>query len=384
MQPDNAPRRQPDESALLAAWRRLAAPLGPSLGAAGRRKRLLAWLLISLLLLSLALVVVVLLPSSAANPNHGEYLALILGLDAFLLIAYGLNMTGRYSAAAALTVGCAGVGPWGALWISPRVPEADLVALAYGTLSIVLCSILLPPVVTALLAAVQLIGFALVAWFHPTTSSLSWPSLLALLMFGSVLSILLSVINQSNMQELERQTRALEEREAALRELSVRDHLTELFNRRYLEESLEREIRRSERGQRSIGIILFDIDDFKRINDSQGHAAGDEVLRSIGKLAREVIRGGDIACRQGGDEFVLVLPETSHQTARQRAEGLLASIRNLNMEYHGHALGPVTISAGIAVYPQHGDTGEELLHAADQALYRAKQDGKDRISLAEL
>ncbi len=367
----------------MAAWRRLAAPLGPALGAAGRRKRLLAWLLIALLLLSLILVVLVLQPVYTANPRRGEYVPLILGLDAFLLIAYGLNMAGRYAAAAVITVGCAALGPWGSLWIAPRFPMGDLVVLAYGTFSIVLCSILLPPAVTALLAAAQMTSFALVGRLNPGTSSLMWPSLLALLLFGSVMSILLSIINQSNMDEIERQTRALEEREAALRELSVRDHLTELFNRRYLEESLEREILRSARAQRPIGIILFDIDDFKQINDSQGHAAGDEVLRSVGKLAREVIRGGDIACRQGGDEFVLVLPETSQQTARLRAQGLLDRIRNLKMEYRGHPLGLVTISAGIAMYPLHGDTGEALLRAADQALYRAKHDGKDCIYLAE-
>ena len=344
---------------------------------------MLAWLLISLLLLTLILVVMVLQPVYTASPRRGEFVPLILGVDAFLLIAYGLNMAGRYTAAAAITVGCAALGPWGSLWIAPRFPMGDLVVLAYGTFSIVLCSILLPPTVTAFLALAQMTGFALVGWLNPGTSSLMWPSLLALLLFGSVMSILLSTINQSNMQEIERQTHELEEREAALRELSVRDHLTELFNRRYLEESLEREILRSVRARWTIGIILFDIDGFKQINDSQGHAAGDEVLRSVGKLAREVIRGGDIACRQGGDEFVLVLPETPYQIARLRAEGLLDSIRNLKVEYRGHALGQVTISAGIAMYPQHGDTGEALLHAADQALYRAKHDGKDGIAVAE-
>jgi diguanylate cyclase (GGDEF)-like protein len=199
----------------------------------------------------------------------------------------------------------------------------------------------------------------------------------------SVLCILSAAISEQDLEELDRQTRQLEQSEAEQRELSVRDHLTRLFNRRYLEESLAREIRRSSRAHRTIGIILFDVDQFKQVNDKWGHAAGDALLVKIGELASSHIRGGDIACRYGGDEFVLVLPEASRQTTRQRAIRFGKLVRSLQMQHSGSEFGTLTISAGVAIYPDHGSSGDTLLRAADKALYRAKERGRDRVALAD-
>ena len=113
---------------------------------------------------------------------------------------------------------------------------------------------------------------------------------------------------------------ALLKSEALLREQSVRDHLTGLFNRRYMEETLERELLRASRKQLSLGIIMLDVDDFKRFNDTYGHAAGDAILRELGSLLLEHVRGEDIACRYGGDEFIIVLPDASREVTRKRAE----------------------------------------------------------------
>lgn len=164
----------------------------------------------------------------------------------------------------------------------------------------------------------------------------------------------------------------------------MRDHLTGLFNRRYLEETLEREIKRSLRSRYSIGVLLLDIDQFKEINDTWGHAAGDVLLKALGEVLAAHIRGGDIACRWGGDEFVLVLPDASRQTTRQRAERLREAVRELEIPYHGLSLGALTISVGLAMYPQHGANGDALLKSADDALYRAKSLGKNRVAVAEL
>lgn len=168
-----------------------------------------------------------------------------------------------------------------------------------------------------------------------------------------------------------------------LRNQAIRDPLTGLFNRRFMEETLTREIRRSERNQRELNILMFDLDHFKQFNDTFGHEAGDALLRELGQLLIAGIRGGDVACRFGGEEFVLIMPETTLENAKQRADELCEKTRQLIVTYRGQALGIVTVSIGVAAYPKHGMTGEALLRAADKALYQAKAEGRDRVVVAE-
>ena len=175
---------------------------------------------------------------------------------------------------------------------------------------------------------------------------------------------------------------ALLKSEALLREQSMRDHLTGLFNRRYMEETLERELLRASRKQLSLGIIMLDVDDFKRFNDTYGHAAGDAVLRELGNLLLGHIRGEDIACRFGGDEFIIVLPDASRAVARERAERLCEHARHFNIQFEGQTLEAVTISLGVAVFPEDGSHSAGILRAADDALYRAKREGRSRVVAA--
>jgi len=163
---------------------------------------------------------------------------------------------------------------------------------------------------------------------------------------------------------------------------SVRDLLTGLFNRRYLEESLQREVSRAKRSKRPLGIVMLDLDNFKPFNDTLGHEAGDNVLREVGHFLQRHVRGDDIACRYGGEEFTLILPETSLEVIRARAEQLRERIKQLQVGYHGQLLGPLTVSLGVAILPDHGTSGEAVLHAADAALYRAKAEGRDRVVVA--
>jgi diguanylate cyclase (GGDEF)-like protein len=169
----------------------------------------------------------------------------------------------------------------------------------------------------------------------------------------------------------------------SLRQQSIRDPLTGLFNRRYLEESLERELRRASRYQSPVGVIMIDIDHFKRFNDSFGHSTGDLLLRELGAFLKRSIRGGDIACRYGGEEFVLLLLDASLETSQQRAEEVRAAVKQLQVPYEGRVLRSVTFSLGVASFPQHGSTGEALLQVADHALYRAKHAGRDQVVIAE-
>ncbi|GAC1615782.1 MAG: hypothetical protein NVS9B1_25530 [Candidatus Dormibacteraceae bacterium] len=168
-----------------------------------------------------------------------------------------------------------------------------------------------------------------------------------------------------------------------LRIQSIRDTVTGLFNRRYMEETINREIPRAIRYQRPLGIILFDIDHFKTFNDSFGHAAGDTVLATLGEFVKAHVRSEDIACRYGGEEIVLILPDAPLEVTKARAETLRSGIEALTIEHHGRPLGPLTVSLGVADFPRHGATGEAVLRAADEALYRAKEGGRNRVVVAE-
>lgn len=164
-----------------------------------------------------------------------------------------------------------------------------------------------------------------------------------------------------------------------LQNQSIRDSLTGLFNRRYLEESLEREVLRASRNQQSLGVIMIDVDHFKQFNDTYGHDAGDLVLRKLGLFLRRHIRESDIACRYGGEELILILPEAPLYVTCQRAEQIRSGIKHLNLQHRRQPLGPVTLSLGVACFPEHGSTTEALIQAADLALYRAKEEGRDRV-----
>ena len=167
-----------------------------------------------------------------------------------------------------------------------------------------------------------------------------------------------------------------------LRQLSIRDPLTGLFNRRYMEETLDLEISRAGRKEHAIGVVMLDIDHFKTFNDRFGHAAGDELLQSLGQLLRSNLRAGDVACRYGGEEFVLILPEASEEAASRRAEELRARVHEMEVRHLDTVLGPVSLSLGVGLYPDHGTTRDALLAAADGALYKAKAGGRDRVVIA--
>jgi diguanylate cyclase (GGDEF)-like protein/PAS domain S-box-containing protein len=167
-----------------------------------------------------------------------------------------------------------------------------------------------------------------------------------------------------------------------LRSQSIRDPLTGLFNRRYMEESLERELRRAERSGQTVGFIMLDIDHFKHFNDTFGHQAGDALLRALGDLMGERTRGQDVACRYGGEEFSLILSGASKEASRKRAELLREEVKRLSATHAGQLLGKISVSFGVAAYPEDGRTADVLVRAADQALYSAKAAGRDRIALA--
>jgi diguanylate cyclase (GGDEF)-like protein/PAS domain S-box-containing protein len=166
-----------------------------------------------------------------------------------------------------------------------------------------------------------------------------------------------------------------------LREQSIRDPLTRLFNRRFLEESFERELQLAGRKKQSIAVLFLDLDHFKRFNDTFGHDAGDLVLQSLADLFRNFFRATDICCRYGGEEFAIILPESTSQDAAFRADALRSEVKSLRLQYKKQSLGHLTLSVGVAAFPEHGSTAKELLRIADQCLYESKTRGRDVVTL---
>lgn len=167
-----------------------------------------------------------------------------------------------------------------------------------------------------------------------------------------------------------------------LRNLSVRDPLTDLFNRRYMEESLQREIADALRKNRPLGLVILDLDHFKKFNDTFGHDAGDLLLSEVSALLAKTSRVGDIVCRFGGEEFVIIYPEAVSETVVRLANQLREAIYALQLQHFGQSLGQISASFGIAMFREHGDTGEALLRAADKALYQAKAAGRNCLRIA--
>ncbi len=166
---------------------------------------------------------------------------------------------------------------------------------------------------------------------------------------------------------------------STLRQQSIRDPLTGMYNRRYMEETLEREVLRAARNNETVGVIMLDIDHFKEFNDTFGHQAGDILLQSLGHFFLSHVRGEDVACRYGGEEFILLLPGSDLEETCQRAEEMRKEVHHMSVDFKGQALGKITLSFGISAYPKHGATPYILIQTADQALYRAKSEGRDRV-----
>ena len=359
-----------------------AAARSPASGPRQRRVRLLTAMLVSLLVLTSAALIVVVIVDPAGSPRRGEYALLIAAVLLLLGGALALNRTGRYRPAATLTVLCAVLAPWASALLDPRVLRGDFVPLTYVIIPVLLSGILLSALVTVVVAALQFTALLLCPFYVSTTATINWPSLCTMVLFVSALSVIANLMNKRDLDQIMRQNRRLAEDEALLREQSVRDHVSGLFNRRYLEETLERELRRAERDEATVGVIMLDLDRFKELNDGFGHAAGDEVLRRVGETLRERLRYADIACRYGGDEFTLILPKASYEVVLRRAEDLRREIAALRVVFVGRPLPALTASVGVAAFPVDGASAVALLAASDAALYQAKHEGKDRVGVA--
>jgi diguanylate cyclase (GGDEF)-like protein len=296
---------------------------------------------------------------------------IVLAMNLLIVVAYGLSRTRYFLWAELLTAGTMLGGGFAIIFLDPQ----NIQFLYYLILGGLIGSLFLSARATAAIFFGTMVGVLMLPLFVDSIFTLN--SIFALVFISTVggLVVLATALRQRYLEQLG-------ESEGLLRELSVRDPLTGLYNRRYMEEILALEIIRAARKEYPIGIIMVDIDHFKRFNDIHGHAAGDAVLSQVGSFLRKYLRASDAACRYGGEEFLFVLPEASLKITQIRAEQMREEIKNMQISFHDQILEAVTLSIGVAVFPLNGSTGEVILKAADVALYQAKEAGRDCVIVA--
>ena len=307
------------------------------------------------------------------------YVLLLAGLFIVITLALAFNLSGRFHVSTWFTATCMVFGPWLSILLDPCVAAGDYMPLIYVGMSIQLCSILLRERLTIILSAIQLTAVIAMIFISPALRQINWPSLVAFIVFTSVIGVLYGFSNKRQLDEIEKQRNQLVLDEAKLRALSVRDPLTGLYNRRYMEETFDREVQRATRKQQQLCVIMADIDGFKEINDTVGHVLGDKVLIKVSALLMKNIRTSDVACRYGGDEFCLILPDCTFEEGIRRAEALRHVIERLGEGMEAR-IDHVTLSLGVAAMPESGTTREALLAAADSALYSSKRAGRNRVN----
>lgn len=310
-------------------------------------------------------------------PIRAIYTELIVGLVVAMALALRLNVTGHHVASARLTILFLTVPPWYSLALDPNVFAGDFVPMTYVLCPVVLAAMFLRLTAVVVLAATQWLGLAAVALFGPDTG-FNWASLLSLVLTINLLSTLYSVIMRDHMQSISDTVEQLHVTQAELRHESWHDALTGLYNRSYLDQALSREIARAERHGGCLGVVMLDVDHFKTVNDTWGHEAGDQALRRVAALISESSRAGDYVSRYGGDEFIVLLPDATQSATLAFAELVRARGRDA-LSKVDESTPALTLSAGVAVYPDHGTTPDAVLRASDHALYAAKRGGRDRV-----
>lgn len=330
------------------------------------RSHLLRYLHAFILALLASSLVIVLIAGPADTQQKRIYVLLIL----FLFVINGISMffraRGHYYLAAAGVILMALFGPWGSYLLDPAVGNTDLFPLMYVTVPIMLSSLLLPLWITLVLSVSQLSALSMIIFSSEVYEKINWASCLTLVIIISVISIAVSYIITEQVRQLKAST--------------IHDHLSGLFNRWYLDTTLEAKIHRSVHHGSSIGLIMIDIDDFKNLNDSYGHLAGDYVIRKVGSLLSDEVSLADTVCRYGGDEFAIIVPDTDEQKLGSQTLSVIELIRSTRFEYDKGPLPEIHVSAGYALYPLQAANRSDLISKADSALLEAKRMGKDQAA----
>lgn len=298
--------------------------------------------------------------------RHQFYLP-VVAVDFFLLaFAMVLNTHGKYEISVYITVASVMISPWISILFDPAVRQGDLIPILYVGLSVQGCAVLLKEKWVIWIAIAEMLGVLTILPSMASSANVNWLSLFAFILCTSAIAVSYGYTSRKQLEQIHN--------------LSVRDSLTGLFNRRYMEETFDREIERIKRNGQTLCVIMTDVDRFKMINDQYGHVIGDQVLIHVAQIITSKTRDSDIVCRYGGDEFILILLECSKREAIARSEEIRELVAQSALELEGTSVSNFTLSFGIAELSQAEQTREDLINAADQALYLSKHNGRNRVS----
>ena len=280
-------------------------------------------------------------------------------------VAFLTTLKQNYHLSSLLTVIIAFIGSWDSIFIDSRFGFTEFFPLIYVTVTVLFSSVLPPLFLTIIIAFVQLAVLNVLIFNSPALMAKNWPSFISFVLITSVLGIVANYISSYQLKRF--------------KESSIRDHLTGLLNRRYFDATLEDKIQRGASKGFTYGVMLMDIDNFKGYNDQYSHATGDIILQRVASFLSETLERHAIVCRHGGDEFAIIIPDTSQAQLYDVAQNLRAEIKDVNITDICQAGKNLSLSIGLALFPENGNIAEDLMAHADRNLMLAKELGKNQV-----
>jgi diguanylate cyclase (GGDEF)-like protein len=336
-----------------------------------RRRRLLHCIVISLVILCAAsLILILFLPPDPAIV--ATYVPLLLVVFALCLLAFVFTRTGHVTIASWLLSAVSVVAPWWAILTDPTAFGHDVFSFSYLGISVLICAMLLPTVATIIVAVLHTAGLIAVAIAFPVTASYNWVSLCLFVITSSLISVFYAGLNRADMKQTRELLHLVSENERKILDLSLRDPLTGVWNRRFMEDSISRECSLASRSGHDIAFVMADLDRFKSINDRFGHPIGDLILIAVAKAILSSLRESDLVYRYGGDEFLILLPDTDRDSADQVLLRIRAAVAAFPLPAEMAGEPPIRLTCGLAVSTNGHADSSALLAAADKELYRIK------------
>ncbi len=316
-----------------------------------------------------ALLGIVAILAIRINPS-GSYerqaYLLLIGILALMNgLAYWATMRQNYSLSSMLTVGLSLIGSWGAIYIDARYGITEFFPLIYVTITVLFSSVLLSLSFTIFIASTQLVVLCILVFQSPALWAYNWPSFISYVLISSVIGIVANYISTCQLR--------------LFKESAIRDHLTGLLNRRYFDVTVDDKIRRGAHKGFTYGIMMMDIDNFKSYNDKYSHASGDLILQRVAAFLSDILENHAIVCRYGGDEFAIIIPDTDHKQLFAIAQDLRTEVKGIDISDICYEREQLSLSIGLALFPENGDAADVLMAHADRNLMLAKELGKDRV-----
>ncbi len=335
-----------------------------------RRMRLLTYVVSFLLgLCAMSLLLALFFNDSRVEMT---YVLILTPLIVLLVAALVLARRRRLVVASWIVVVCSVVAPWLAILSDPAVLTADVFAFAYLGISVLICAVLLSTAATFGVAGTHLVGLLLAYRLLSARADFNWSTIFLFLITTTMVSAVYSALTRADMKQTNELLDLVRESEAKIRDLALRDPLTGVWNRRFMEETLPRECALAVREGRHVGYVMADLDGFKSINDRFGHLVGDRILLGVAQAILSSLRSSDLVFRYGGDEFLIILPDTDHDSADQALARIRTAVAAFPLPDEMRGEPPIRLTCGLAVSTNAHADSDALLAAADKELYRIK------------